>query len=62
MKNKPDYLGHRERLRTRFKKTGLSGWHDYEILEFILTYCIARRDTKPIAKALLRKFRPSLTS
>ncbi len=56
-KNKPDYLGHRERLRTRFKKTGLSGWQDYEILEFILTYCMPRRDTKPIAKALLRKFK-----
>ena len=30
---------------------------DYEILELILTYCIRRIDTKPIAKALLRKFK-----
>ena len=57
LKSKPDYLGHRERLRTKFKKTGLSGWQDYEILELILTYCAARIDTKPIAKALLRKFK-----
>lgn len=57
LKSKPDYLGHRKRLRTKFKKTGLSGWQDYEILELILTYCVARIDTKPIAKALLRKFK-----
>ncbi len=52
-----DYIGHRQRLREKFTKTGLSGWRDYEILELILTYCISRRDTKPTAKALLRKFK-----
>ena len=57
LKSKPDYLEHRKRLRTKFKETGLSGWQDYEILELILTYCVARIDTKPIAKALLRKFK-----
>jgi DNA repair protein RadC len=57
LKDKPDYLGHRERLRAKFKKIGLSEWQDYEILEFILNYCIARKDTKPAAKALLRKFK-----
>ena len=57
MKNKPDYLGHRQRLRERFEKAGFSGWHDYEILELVLAYCIPRRDTKPIARALLRKFK-----
>ncbi len=57
LKSKPDYLGHRQRLRERFKKTGFSGWHDYEMLELVLAYCIPRRDTKPVAKELLRKFK-----
>ena len=54
---KPDYLGHRQRIRQKYQKSGLNNWHDYEILELILTYAIPRRDTKPIAKALLKKFK-----
>lgn len=48
--------GHRERLRKRFEKSGFKGFHDYEILEFILTYAIPRKDTKPQAKKLIKKF------
>ena len=48
--------GHRRRLRERFAKTGADGFHDYEILELLLTYAIPRRDVKPLAKELLRKF------
>ena len=54
--NKPDYIGHRQRLMKKYRKTGFSGWHDYEILEFILTYVIPVKNTKPPARALLRKF------
>ena len=60
MKNKiakPDYLNHRQRIREKYLKSGLDNWHDYEILELILTYAIPRKDTKPIAKALLKKFK-----
>ncbi len=60
MKNKiakPDYLGHRQRIKEKYQRKGLDNWHDYEILELILTYAIPRKDTKPIAKALLRKFK-----
>ncbi|MDO9463920.1 MAG: DNA repair protein RadC [bacterium] len=60
MKNKiakPDYLGHRQRIREKYLKSGFGNWHDYEILELILTYAISRKDTKPIAKALLKKFK-----
>ncbi len=53
----PDYLGHRQRIRGKYQKSGFANWHDYEILELILTYAIPRKDTKPIAKALLRKFK-----
>jgi len=56
-KIKPDYLNHRRRIREKYLKSGLDNWHDYEILELILTYAIPRKDTKPIAKALLKKFK-----
>ena len=47
---------HRERLRERFAKVGLSGWADHEILELLLTYAIARRDTNPTAHLLMERF------
>jgi DNA repair protein RadC len=56
VKNKP-YLGHHKRLRERFIKSGLDGFHDYEVLELLLTYVFPNRDTKPIAKDLLVKFK-----
>lgn len=49
--------GHRERLRARFMKAGLEGFHDYESLELLLTYAIPRRDVKPLAKGLVNKFK-----
>ncbi len=48
--------GHRERLRERFAKAGVDGLADYEILELVLYRGIPRRDVKPIAKELLKKF------
>jgi len=54
--NKP-YLGHHKRLRERFIKSGLDGFHDYEVLELLLTFILSRIDTKPIAKDLLTKFK-----
>jgi len=56
MEDKPNYLGHRKRLRERFKKSGIEGMHDYEILELLLTYAIPRRDIKPFAKELIKRF------
>ena len=55
-KPKPHYSGHRDRLRDRFKKSGATALADYELLELILFRAIPRRDTKPIAKALLAQF------
>ena len=52
----PDYLGHRARLRDRFLNGGGKGMADYELLELLLTYAIPRRDVKPIAKDIVRKF------
>ncbi len=50
--------GHRARLWARFAEGGLRGAfvHPYEKLEFLLTFAIPRRDTKPLAKALLARF------
>ncbi len=53
---KPHYLQHRERLRERFLKTGFEGFREYEALELLLTWAIPRRDVKPIAKDLIKRF------
>jgi DNA repair protein RadC len=52
----PHYLGHRERLRDRFRKAGADALADYELLELILFRAMPRRDVKPIAKALIARF------
>jgi DNA repair protein RadC len=57
MDDKPDYMDHRKRLRARFQKDGAEGFHDYELLELLLTYAIPRKDVKPYAKALIRRFK-----
>lgn len=56
-KERKPYEGHRERLRQRFSKSGFEGMHDYEILELLLAYAIPRRDTKLVAKALIKEFK-----
>lgn len=48
--------GHRARLRQRLLEAGPQGFHDYELLEYLLTLTIPRVDTKPLAKRLLGDF------
>ena len=48
--------GHRERLRDRFCKNGFAGFHEYEVLEFLLTFIFRQGDVKPIAKELIKTF------
>ncbi len=52
----PDYIGHRQRLRARFLSGGGKDMPDYEFLELLLMIAIPRRDVKPLAKSLLKKF------
>ncbi len=52
----PHYLGHRDRLKSRFAGGGPDAVPDYELLEMVLFRAIRRGDTKPIAKALLARF------
>lgn len=54
--DKPHYLGHRQRLRDRFREQGAATLADYELLELLLFRAIPRADTKVAAKALLKRF------
>lgn len=52
----PHYAGHRDRLRNRFMEAGAEALADYELLELILFRAIPRRDVKPLAKQLIKRF------
>ena len=53
---KPHHLGHRERLRQRFRQGGAEALPDYELLELVLFRALPRLDVKPLAKALIARF------
>ena len=48
--------GHRARLRRRLLDAGPEGFHDYELIEYLLALAIPRRDTKAQAKKLIAQF------
>lgn len=48
--------GHRERVRERFSKVGGEAFTDVELLEAVLHLAIPRKDTKDLAKLLLKRF------
>ena len=50
-------LGHRKRLREKFIQSGLASFHDYEIVELLLSLGTPRRDCKPPAKEAIRRFK-----
>ncbi len=56
MAEAPHYLGHRKRLKEKFLKHGAERLADYELLELLLFLALPRRDVKPMAKALLKRF------
>ncbi|MGL5057734.1 MAG: JAB domain-containing protein [Fusobacteriaceae bacterium] len=50
--------GHRERLREKYLNEGMKGfYHQYEQLEFLLSFLISRKDVKDLAKELLEKYK-----
>lgn len=55
-KTPPSHNGHRQRLRERFRRTQFQGFHDYEVVELLLTLAIPRTDVKQPAKELIRRF------
>lgn len=54
--DKPHYLGHRQRLRSKLLEKGPEALADYELMELVLGQALPRVDMKPLAKALLREF------
>lgn len=58
MTKKPPHkgAGHRSRLRERFLAGGLKGFHDYEVIELLLTLATPRKDCKQSAKAAMQQF------
>lgn len=48
--------GHRQRLRERFSQSGLEGFHDYEIVELLLTLVTPRRNMKGQGKTAIARF------
>ena len=48
--------GHRQRLKDRYLKEGLDNYQEHQVLELLLFYCVPRKDTNPIAHALLDRF------
>ena len=47
---------HRKRIKKKFAEKGLSVFEEHEILELILFYAIARKDTNELAHKLIDKF------
>jgi DNA repair protein RadC len=53
----PQIDGHRGRLREKFLSSGLQGFHDYEVIELLLTLATPRKDCKGAAKSALGRFK-----
>ncbi len=51
------HQGHRKRLRETFLKSGLAGFHDYEIVELLLSLGTPRKDCKLPAKEAIKRFK-----
>jgi DNA repair protein RadC len=52
----PGHAGHRARMRAKLLGAGPEALLDHELLEMVLFLALPRRDTKPIARALLARF------
>ena len=51
------HKGHRKRLREKFLESGLAGFHDYEVVELLLTLGSPRKDCKQQAKEAIKRFK-----
>lgn len=51
-----DPSGHRSRLRRRLLDGGAEALADHEVIEYLLMTAIPRRDTKPLARSLIKRF------
>lgn len=51
-----NHAGHRQRLRHRVRTEGLDNFHDYQVLEYALSFVIPYKDVNPLAHELINKF------
>jgi DNA repair protein RadC len=51
------YEKHRQRLRDKYLKSGIAGFHDYEVVELLLTLGTPRIDCKEQAKEAIKQFK-----
>lgn len=51
------HKGHRERMREKFKKNGLEGFSEHEIIEMLLYYCIPRKNTNQLAHDIMAEYK-----
>ena len=51
------HQGHRKRLREKFTRSGLAGFHDYEVVELLFSLGTPRRDCKQSAKEAIKRFK-----
>ncbi len=49
-------VGHRDRVKERFRQEGLDSFDQVHVLELLLFYAIPQKDTKPLARLLLDRF------
>ena len=49
-------IGHRDRVKDRFRNEGLDSFEPVHALELLLFYAVPRKDTKTLARALLDHF------
>ncbi len=54
--HKNPHENHRARLRETFRKSGVDGMPDHNLLEFLLFYSIPRKDTNELAHNLILTF------
>ena len=50
------HIGHRQRLKDRFRAEGLDHFDERHVLELLLFYAIPQKDTAPLAQELLIHF------
>jgi DNA repair protein RadC len=50
------HAGHRQRVRNRYLSEGMDAFNDHEVLELLLFYCMPKRDTNPVAHAMLAEY------
>lgn len=56
LKEKDIHEGHRNRVREKFLKKGVSSFEDHELLEFLLFFVYKRKNTNEIGHALIKEF------